>query len=361
MMEMPSFRPQEQPVLFELLLILQGSLDAKHVAPAVYPLLQKLIAADHFALCVSRTPDLKSFDWSVADMPSEFFRDYDQMADYDFVRLAVAKKRNRVLSDAEILCGQERALVQRNPFYQATRELHMPVEQVLGVMIAKDPSWVGGLTLYRDRARPFTAREISIFQFLTEYFAIMMGNCKRFGDQELALSNFDSAVKLGRTPFLTFDASWRWVGGSNDLAQVFLRCFGPGNRAPDGLPLLLREYIKNLVKQLPRTPLPSGQPMPWIPARTGSGVVVSFLPMVKEFGMQWFVFLDEIPAQWRAKLSPAEIDVAVRVAQGWDNGVVAQELNNISPATIRTHLTAIFKKLGLEGREVLVAQFKSRE
>lgn len=356
MMGMPSFRKQELTSFLELLEVVQGSLDVKLTAPAVFPLIYKLIAADHFALCVSRTPDLMSYDWSVADMPLAFFRDYDQLAHLDFVRLAVAKKPNMVLSDADILSEHERARVQHNPFYQATRSHHMPVEHVLGVMIAKDPSWVGGLTLYRDKQRPFSDHEKNIFQLLTNYFAIMMGNCKRFGDRAIMSTDFESALTLGRTSLLVFDSSLRWIGGSNDLDQVFFRCFGPGNRARDGLPLLLRTHVD----KLPRTPVPLAAPMPWIPGRAGYGVVVSFMPMVKEFGTQWFVFLDEVPAKWRAELSPAEIDVAVRLAQGWDNALIADDLK-LSPKTVSRHVYNIFNKLGVGRREVLVAQFKSRD
>ncbi len=365
MLGMPSFSKREWAIFCELMQVIQASLDPTTVAPAVFPLLNKLIAADHFALAVSRTPDLMSYDWSVADMPSAFFRDYDELAHLDFVRLAVAKRPNLVLTDGDILAGQDRALVQRNPFYQATRSHHMPVEQVLAVMIAKDPSWIGGLTLYRDKAHPFTPHERDIFQFLTEYFAIMMSNGKRFANRGpgsssgLSSSNLEWVLKLERTSVLIFDVSWRWIGGSNDINLALYRCFGEGKRAPDGLPPLFREYIKNLVQRLPRNPLPSAQPMPWIPARRGSGVVISFVPVVKEFGMQWLVFLDEVPALWRAKLSPAEIDVAVRVAQGWDNALVAKELG-LRPSTIPTHLNNIYKELGIEGRETLIANFRSR-
>lgn len=365
MLGKPPFLEKELPIVFELLEVIQASFDATTVAPAVFPLLSKLIAADHFALALSRTPDLRSYDWSVADMPSLFFRDYDQLAHLDFVRLAVAKKPNIVLTDADILAGQDRALVLRNPFYQATREMHMPVEQVLGVMIAKEPTWVGGLTLYRDKARPFTAHERDIFQFFAGRFAIMMGHCKRFAARDSAnaddtsSSTFESALKLQRTSWILLDSSWRWVGGANDIERVFSRCFGSGNRALDGLPLLLREYINNLAKKAPPSSLPSTRLITWIPARTDAGVVVSFIPLVKEFGMQWLVLFDEVPTAWRDKLSRAEIGVAIHVAQGWDNGVVAKEMG-LSPATIRTHLVKIFDKLGIDRREMLVAQFKSR-
>lgn len=356
-----SFSQKEQAIVLELLNVLQVAPDATSVAPVVFPLLNKLIAADHFAIALSRTPDFRVYDFGLADVPSDLFRNYEHVGHHDFVRLAVAQKPNIVLTDADILAGQDRALVQRNPFYQATRELHMPVEQVLAVMMKRGPApkWIGGLTLYRDKARPFTARERDIFQILTGYFGNMMDTCKRFALQGLALTSLEQALRMARTGWLLFDSSWRWLAGANEIESVFARCFGGGNRAPDGLPLLLRNYIDNLANQLSRSQLPTLQPVPWIPPRKGSGVLVSFTPLVHESDTQWQVMLDEIPALWRAKLSPAEIDVAVRVAQGWDYTLVAKELG-ISPTTVPKHLNNIFTELGVEGREALIAKFRSR-
>jgi len=58
-------------------------------------------------------------------------------------------------------------------------------------------------------------------------------------------------------------------------------------------------------------------------------------------------------AQWQAGLTPREIDVAQRAALGHSNALIADDLN-ISERTVRAHLSAVFSKLGVSDRLMLV-------
>lgn len=355
MMMAPTFSKREQPILHELLYVLQAPFDINLALGAAYPLLRKLVPTDHGAMCISRVDDPRMFDWTVAEMPRGFFQDYAHMAKYDFVRMAVGQRPNVVLRDHEILPVHERTDIERHPLYQYAREHHMPIEQIMAVMIDTDPMWKGGLTLYRDKRGAFSERERQIVQFLTRYFANAMSVCRRYGDQMMWAFELESALEQDGTSVLVFDHHLKLVRASREIHRAFARCFPKDVIGADGLPVSLRARID----ELPRNVLVPTPPEPWIPMEPGAGVVVSFMPRVFESGTRWYVFLDEVPEEWREKLGKSQIDVALRVAQGWDNALVTKDLGR-APATIRTHVYNIFNELGAERREMLVAWFRKR-
>ncbi len=361
MLRPPSFRKHELPVVFELLHTLQEVPDVNLALAVAYPLIKKLVPSDHGAMCISRRDKPALYDWTVAEMSPSFFRDYAELAKFDFVGQAVGRRPNLVLSDVEILPLPERVDIERHPLYQYARSQHMPIEQILAVKMSTDPTWNGGLTLYRDKPRAYTAHEQQILQFLTQYLAAAMGARRHYGEAILHSKLIDSAFDLERTSVLVFSSDFRWIGGTSAADLAFKRCFGPKSCGADGLPRELSDKIKDLSRQI----LPMAPILPWVPSRPGAGAVVSFVPSVKESGTRWYVFLDEAPDDWRAKLTPAELDVAVRAAQGWDNDVIAQDRSLVSgkpcsPNTIRTQINSIYIKLGIERREMLAARFRER-
>jgi DNA-binding NarL/FixJ family response regulator len=60
-------------------------------------------------------------------------------------------------------------------------------------------------------------------------------------------------------------------------------------------------------------------------------------------------------AVWPASLSPREREIVQCVSQGQSNKEVADRLG-ISAITVRHHLTSIFSKLGVAGRQKLIIQ-----
>jgi len=58
---------------------------------------------------------------------------------------------------------------------------------------------------------------------------------------------------------------------------------------------------------------------------------------------------------WARVLSPRELDVALLVARGLPNKVVAHALG-LSEATVKLHLNSVFRKLGLTNRYALLLQ-----
>lgn len=346
--------PHEFDRVLELIQALQGSLDINCGLQAAYPILCDLVSVDHGALCISRTEDPTQYDWAVAAMPPKFFRDYAQVAEYDFVRDAVARKPNIVLSDADMLRPEERAHVERHPMVQYSRSNDMRIEHVMSVKFVRDLGWDGGLTLYRDRRHAFSDRERLILQSLAPFFSSAMSNSKRFAGAVSWAKLIEDAVMLYGTSILFLSTSLKWIDATKGIEAVFDRCFGK-KRGLDGLPPALTDQLK-LLAHGSRLVAP---PLPWISPMSGSGVVVTFLPVVKDLGTYWMVLIDEVPQEWRDKLTRKEIDVAVRAAQGWDNALVAESVGN-EKSTTRTQLTAIYRKLGIEDRQALTLRLKSR-
>lgn len=354
MVSNPNWRKKELDIVFELLAALTEPLDMHKALSAAYPLIRKLIPTEHGALCVSRSDDPSLYDWAVAEMPEGFFRGYADIAEHDFVRAAVAKKPNIVLCDADML--PSRNDLERHVSYDYCRSHGVPIEHAMAVMLATEPSWHGGIMLYRDKRVAFSEHERRILQFLTPYLSRTVANCKRFGDLVRWSSVLETSMSLYRTGILVFSSTLRLMTCSNGVEQLLGRCFARERQCDDGLP----ESLYRQLRRLPQGLIPAAAPPPWIPPARGSGVVVTFVPVIKDFGTCWLVLLDEIPEEWREKLTPSEIDVAVRVAQGWDNELVADELGN-TVLTVKTHLYRIFNKLGLENRAVLMARFRQRK
>lgn len=362
MRQIPHLRKKELEVLFELLEVLHCTLDMQQALQAAYPLLHKLVSADQGALCVSRSDNPLLYDWTAADMPDGFFKGYDEVAQYDFVRAAVAQKPNIVLCDHQILPPQAGV---GGPLYEYTWSKGVRVEQIMAVMLSSEPSWHGGLTLYRDRRRPFSEHEREILQFLTPYFSMAVANCKRFGDLMHWSSFLETSLSMHRTSILVFSSTLKLMAGSPGIYQLFDRCFGTCERGRDGLPAA---FWRELEERIPRGPVPEAPPVPWIPMKAakpgkrgaGAGLIVTFVPVVKNFATHWLVLFDEVPAEWREVLTPTEIDIVVRAALGWDNELVAKDIGN-EVSTTKTHLFRIFNKLGVDNRAMLQARFRGRE
>jgi DNA-binding NarL/FixJ family response regulator len=62
-----------------------------------------------------------------------------------------------------------------------------------------------------------------------------------------------------------------------------------------------------------------------------------------------------LPEPWGRLLSHRQQEVAGAVLRGWDNRLIAAELG-CAEATVKKHLKSVFDKLGLPGRQALIAQ-----
>ena len=166
---------------------LGSTLDIRVALQRAYPPLLRLVGADAAALGVSASGRARDFEWLVADLPDAFFASYPEMAAHDFVRAAVTRAPNVVLRDQEMI---SRRALESNVMYHRAREVGAPLEQVMAVMLHVDRRWQSGLAVYRDRKRPFSARDRAALRAATPALANAVRNCRLFG----AASRWEAAL-----------------------------------------------------------------------------------------------------------------------------------------------------------------------
>jgi DNA-binding NarL/FixJ family response regulator len=342
-------RVDEDKLTAQLFEALGSSLDVRTILKEAYPLLTRLIPADYGALGVSSSPEAEGFEWTVAELPEAFFASYSEMAGHDFVRKAVAVKPRVVLRDQDIIARPE---LEQNPLYRRARELGAPLEQVMAVMLHTDDRWQSGLSLYRDRARPFSDAERARLQRITPALVNAVRNCHQFGvvaDWKVALERLlgDSQAAV----VLAADDG-REIARCDGASELLERWFEPHECRGSRLPRALATAVQQAAS--------TATPATWKLRRPGYRLEVSFAQVTGYFGdSRWLLRLEEraegdgASAAWRLKLTKREHEVVQAVQQGWDNRMIGDELG-CSEATVKRHLSNVYTKLGIKSRTALV-------
>ncbi|WP_141331990.1 LuxR C-terminal-related transcriptional regulator [Myxococcus sp. AB025B] len=355
---------QGEQVLLEVMTALSSSLDLKEAFSESHRILSRVLAADFGGLCVSNPGAPGQYDWPmVQDMPQVFFDRYPEISDECFVSSAVIRRPNTVLRDTEMLSRRQR---HDSAMYAYCREMHMPVERVLSVLMDMGLGWHSGFTLYRETRRAFTEKERAFLQRLTPILARTVRNCRMLEDlahqgdlleQLFRHTGLDSIVlsppttELMRTPRST---------------ALLHRWFPDAPCGRFGLPQVLLDALEGLRRSGPQQL--SGQDVLTF-RRPGSSLKVTFLRLPGQSGrMPWALILQEVrhgaqaPAEWRKRLTPREMDVVERVLNGWDNQTIADDLDS-SLNTLKTHLKRVYAKLAVPSRAklILLAQEHSAE
>jgi DNA-binding CsgD family transcriptional regulator len=334
---------------------LGSSLDIREVLERAYPLLLSLAPADYGALGISSTGRPEDFAWTVAQIPPSFFAAYPEMAAHDFVREAVAARPNVVIRDEEMIA---RAELEQNVLYRRAREVGAPIEQVMAVMLHIDTRWQSGLSLYRDRRKPFTEREREALQRVTPALANAVRNCHLFG----GAAGFGAALEVllagrGASVVLVTPPSTE-VARTAGATRILERWFAPHELRAGRLPAPIAAALAPAFG----APLSPDAPPPWTREGEGATLHVTMVPLPGHLGQPtWMLLLEErphapsMPPSFRVALSPREQEVAAAVLRGWDNRLIAAELQ-LSEATVKKHLSNIFDKLGLPSRAALIAR-----
>jgi DNA-binding CsgD family transcriptional regulator len=341
----------ERAVALQLVEALGSSLDLRVVLKEAYPLLTRLAPADYGELGVSSSANPGDFEWTVAALPAAFFGAYAEMAPHDFVRSSVARQPNVVLRDQDMIGRRE---LEHNVMYRRAREVGAPIEQVMAVMLHVDERWQSGLSLYRERRRPFSERERARLQRFTPALANAVRNCRLFGlatDWEGALDRLlaDATVAVVLAASNATEIA-RSRGATALLEKWFERHERPGRGLPAPLAAALAAAVSDEA------------PGAFRRSTSEASLDVSILPLTGYRGeARWLLRLDErsavqaLPAQWCRLLTPREQQVTARILRGWDNRLIATELD-CGVATVKRHLQNIFAKLGLESRTMLVVR-----
>lgn len=342
---------REKRVLGEVRDALMSSLELSEVVSRVQPLLVDLLSADHAALGVTKPESPGDFEWLVADGARAFFAEYDALAPHDFVRQSVVAAPKRVMRDSDMITRRD---LEANVMYHRARELGMPLEQVMGVMLHAETAWSSGLAVYRSTRSPFSARERALLQGLTPALAQTVRNCRRFAETrhrarvlERLLGERGAAIVVLAPPareiVRTEAASAlleRWFHSTaidpllRFLFDVPLRA---GTSSHDVEPCSYRlpgSDARLLVRQ------------EWLP-HDGQHLRVLTLEEIRRN--------QEVPPAWCKRLTPRECDVASRTVRGWDNRLIAEDLG-CALGTVKKHIGRVFDKIGVDSRAQLIAR-----
>jgi DNA-binding CsgD family transcriptional regulator len=352
-------RRLERDTTLALFEVLGSSLDIRAVLERAYPLLRRLVPCDYGALGISPTARAEDFEWTVAELPSRFFAAYPDMAPHDFVRAAVAAKPNSVLRDEDMIA---RADLEANMMYLRAREIGAPLEQVMAVMLHIDERWQSGLSLYREKRRPFSTRERAALQRVTPAIANAVRNCHLFG----AAASWSAAINaLFREPT---KAAVLVAPPANQLERtdrataLIEKWFSPCEWRHGCLP----EPLRRLVTCAGSAGLNDGVRPEWSRRGEGATLRILFVPLGSGVGKANGLLLFEevpdvlsLPLAWRALLTPREQEVSMAVMRGWPNRFIASELG-CSEATVKKHMQHICDKLGVDSRTALLARAVER-
>ncbi|WP_437997556.1 helix-turn-helix transcriptional regulator [Sorangium sp. So ce185] len=348
---------REQRITWELLETLHSSLDLHEVLRGAYGVLCQLVPADHGALCVSLPEDPTAYDWAVADLPPELFAGYGALAPHDFVRSAVIAQPNVVLRDSEML---PRTAIERSVMYRRSRELGMRLEQAMAILFAVEPSWHGGITLYRDRRRPFSDRDRALLQHLAPSIAAATRSCRRFGDSIRRGDALEAALRREGMEVLVVAPPASVLSRSAGAEALLGRWFTPVERSASALPAPLATAL-GAAAAAPASGPPAA---PWARRASTGELRADFVPFVERGRKLWVVELREravaaAPAAWRGRLTERQVEVAERVLRGWDNALIAEDLG-CTPATVKKHLQRVYDALGVPSRTGLMAHAAQR-
>jgi DNA-binding CsgD family transcriptional regulator len=323
---------------------LQSSLDLSAAFHKAFPLLQELVSADYGALAVSRPGTLYDYQWYKVNLPDTFLRDYAQLAERDFVRISTAKTPNRVLRDEEMLTRKQ---LERHQTYLHARET-AGIEQVMAVMLIHEQEWSSGLSLYRDRRRPFSTREATLLQTV----APSIVNAVRNSREHQALQRggwLEPVVERTGVAAIWLNARGEEVARTPRASFLLEHFFRRHERRAGRLPEPLLEHFR---RELERPPLgPRGGE--WVREGLLSSLCVAVVAL-PEHGM-WALSLRTrgLDPELAARLSPRRAKIAGYLLRGLSSRQIA-EREERSLATIKQQVDEVCDALGVEGRKGLL-------
>ncbi|QRN97335.1 helix-turn-helix transcriptional regulator [Archangium violaceum] len=352
-MDMSDLSSHERKLAFMLQDIFLSSLDLAEVFSAAREPFARLLPSDYAALGVSRPGQPTAYDWLVAEMPAPYFDDYPELASDDFVRSSVVRQPGRVLRDTEMVA---REVLERSALYRHGRELGMPMEHVMAVMLNVSQDSHAGFMLYRARRRPFSDRTRDILEWLTPRLVATVRNCQRFSEEVKHRQLLDALGRYQRESLLVLAPPAIEVKRTGRTTELLEKWFTASERGPSGIPKVLLERLSMLVRVEGSMGL---APDTWEWERPESTLKVTCNRLPVEGRLLWVLTLEEVPmnllSTWRKKLTPRELEIADSVLEGCQNEDIAEE-RRCAVGTVKKHLSRIYKKLGVDGR----ADFISR-
>jgi DNA-binding CsgD family transcriptional regulator len=325
--------------------LLHHSLDLGRSVRLAAPALRKLLGADHVALAVSHPGTLQEYAWHNDTLPEHALRSYGEIAERDFVRIALAAAPHRVLHDEQMITRRQ---LKRHVAYQWARAAGVRIERVLAVMLTHDAEWGAGLTLYRERDRPFSAREQELLQRLVPH----VGRAIRNSREHEALAReirLEPLVQQADMAVLWIDREGREVARTPYASTLLAEHLPLHERRAGTWPAALREYTERAV----RGPAAGVASQPFVlESALGSLHVKLFAVPAQHL---WAVVLKPhgIDASLRSKLTPRLTTIAGYLLRGMSNEEIAEREGRVL-ATVRQQAGEVYRRLGVRGRKGLV-------
>ncbi len=347
----------EQALVFKAVEALTSSLDLSEVLRNAYGVLSPWLAADYAALCVSKAGRPNQYDWMVAQMPLEFFERYnEEMEKEDWVRRAVVARPNLVLRDSEMV---SQAMLRRSLLYHRCRELGMPLEHVMAVLMNVGTDWHAGFTLYRERRRPFLEKDRIILQGLAPALANRVRECRKLSEVAQERHLIEALFRWQGKECIVLSSSNREVMRT-ERASMLLEKWGlAGHRGPHGMPQEVQHRLKRTMSQGACLTPEEGI---WKVDGPEGSLHMTLISLPEQGGrMLWAVMLEEVPyrmpvpQKWYPFLTPAEVGVVRFVLGGYDNKTIAQFLG-CKESTVKKHLEHVYAKLNVESRAMLISK-----
>ncbi|HYO53292.1 helix-turn-helix transcriptional regulator [Archangium sp.] len=354
-MDMPNLNSREQALIFKILDAFSSSLDFTEVFSQAQGPMSQLFPSDSMALCVSKPGQPTAYDWMAPGMPVQFFERYHEVAKDDFVRSAVARTPDVVLRDEAMI---PRAELVRNPVYWRFRELGMPLEHCMSVLLSGGPAWHCGVTMYRGRRRPFSKRNQAILQWLAPRLVTTIRNCRMFGEVSARGEMLDALFHKQGAALLVMASSSKEVMRTERATELLDAWFPLAERDSSGLPTRLVEHLTSLMSG--GGDLRHGRDV-WRRTESDRSLKVTFVQLPVPDGRRlWMLVLEErphaipLPEDWHQELTAREVDVATYVLHLWDGRTIADHLG-CSLGTVKQHLKHIFDKLGTDNQKKLIS------
>ncbi|RYZ39374.1 MAG: LuxR family transcriptional regulator [Myxococcaceae bacterium] len=345
---------REHALISELTQALSSSLDLAEVLARSQGTITQLLPADYAALCVSRPERPGDYEWLGLGAPGVLFAHYPELAAVDFVRDSVMKRPNVALRDSDMISRRE---LKRSLLYLRCRELGLPLEHVMAVLLDLRQDWHGGFTLYREHAQPFSVHEQALLNWLTPYLVNTVRNCRMFGSEATRGDLLDALFRHQGSECIVFDPPERERLRTPGATALLKRWYPEMKLHDTHLPSELREHLRRL--RTPGTQRKLGVDT-WMRSGQQHDLKVTFVELPEQRGSRpWALVLQEcgrsipMPEQWRQKISKREADVVQGVLSNWANETIAHELG-LTLNTVKTHLRNIFPKLGMESRTDLL-------
>lgn len=346
-----NFDSREQKLTFELMDALISSLDLSKVLARAYEVLSQLLVADYAAICISKPGRLPEYDWMVAAIPPQDFPSDD--TEPAEVMRDVVRQPHAVVDSVAL--GE--AVAQEPPrSSQRLRELGMPLEHVMTVLLDVGRDWHGGFMLYRDPRQPFSERDRALMQRITPLLAKTVHNCRLMGETRVHSSTLEQLFQLQGVESIVMASAHEERMRTPGATALLQRWFPDETLGERALPTSLLERLR-LLSAGRKHP---GEESNFITVQDERmSLRVNFVPLPERgSGRLWGLLLQEVsavavPPAWRELLTPREVQVVEGVLRGWDNKLIAEHLV-CSIGTVKKHLQRVFDKLGVDSRGALM-------